>query len=343
MKISIGLYPDQPSAALLATGKLVDGLGYDTLWVADSHLLWREVYVMLGALATSTSRVRLATAVTNPLTRHPTVTAAAFVTLSELSGGRAMLGLSVGDSALRSMGLEIATMARLEQTVARFRDLFAGREAVLGDIEGWSKSAKGGGSDAPAASPEKAGRARISYGPAAVPIYIAATGPKMLELSGRIADGVVLMNGVAPDLIAKAIELVRVGERKAGRPEGSTKIVVWSSCHPSASAVKYNVARAILRNIPGADDPLTRQTAEAVRKAYDYAQHGSAGADFAELIPDALLSRYVFSGSMEHIKAQVAALSPLGVDEVALAVPQAKGVATRDEVIRAVAPVLLAR
>lgn len=341
MKISIGLYPDQPPAALLATGKLVDDLGFHTLWVADSHLLWREVYTVLGALAATTTRVRLATAVTNPLTRHPSVTAAAFVTLSELSGGRAVMGLSVGDSALRSMGLEIATMARLEETVAHFRDLFAGREAMLGDVAGRAGNAKGGGSDAPAASPEKAGRARMSYGPADVPIYIAATGPKMLELSGRIADGVILMNGVAPDLITKAIELVRAGERKAGRPAGSTKIVVWSACHPSAGAVKYNVARAILRNIPGADDPLTRKTAEAVRKAYDYAQHGSAGADFAELIPDALLPRYVFTGREADIKAQVAALAPLGVDEVALAIPEAKGVASRDEVIRAIGPALL--
>ena len=49
-----------------------------------------------------------------------------------------------------------------------------------------------------------------------VPIYVAATGPKMLELAGRIADGVILMNGIAPELIREAVRIVREGERDRG-------------------------------------------------------------------------------------------------------------------------------
>ena len=77
-------------------------------------------------------------------------------------------------------------------------------------------------------------------------IYVAATGPKMLDLAGRIGDGVILMNGVAPELIREAVHIVREGERAAAREKGSVKIAAWAACHPSHQAVKFNVARAIL-------------------------------------------------------------------------------------------------
>ena len=128
MKISLGIYPNETPADIIASAKLADEMGYSTLWVLDSHLLFHEVYTLLGALAVSTTRVRLGTAVTNPLTRHPTVTAAAFSTLAELSGGRASLGISVGDSALKSMNLQTAKMSVLAETVALCRKLLAARQ-----------------------------------------------------------------------------------------------------------------------------------------------------------------------------------------------------------------------
>ena len=89
MKISLGIYPNRSPAEIIVTGRLADDLGFSTLWMLDSHLLFREVYTLLGALAVSTKRIRLGTGVTNPLTRHPTVTASAIATLDALSAGRA--------------------------------------------------------------------------------------------------------------------------------------------------------------------------------------------------------------------------------------------------------------
>src|SRR6516164_867289 len=133
MKISVGIYPKDAPADVIVSGKLADEMGFSTLWVLDSHLLFHEVYTLLGALAVSTERIRLGTAVTNPLTRHPTVTASAFSTLAALSGGRATLGISVGDSALRSMNLEVARMATLEETVALCRKLLRGEAVACGE------------------------------------------------------------------------------------------------------------------------------------------------------------------------------------------------------------------
>jgi hypothetical protein len=117
--------------------------------------------------------------------------------------------------------------------------------------------------------------------------------------------------------------------------------VVWAACHPSYAAVKYNVARAILRNIPGPIDDLTRKVAAEVKAAYNYEQHGRSEAEFGKLIPDELVTRYAFAGSAPMIKAQVDALKPLGVDEVVLAIPVAPGIKSRDDVMRELAPALI--
>ena len=312
MKISVGIYPNERPAEIIESAKLADEMAFSTLWVLDSHLLFHEVYTLLGALAVSTGRIRLGTAVTNPLTRHPSVTASAFLTLAELSGGRATLGISVGDSALRSMNFAVARMATLAETVALCRRLLRGAAVSFGEGK----------------------MARLHGAAPAVPIYVAATGPKMLDLAGRIADGVILMNGVAPEFIREAIRIVRAGERAAGREQESVKIAVWAACHPSYDAVKFNVARAILRNIPGPIDDLTRKVAARVKDAYDYRQHGDAQADFARLIPDEIVARYAFCGQPSAIAQQLEALEPCGVDEVVLAIPVAPNITPRDTILR---------
>ncbi|HLI10316.1 MAG TPA: LLM class flavin-dependent oxidoreductase [Alphaproteobacteria bacterium] len=324
MKISVGLYPNQPADQLLRSGELADRLGYDTLWVADSHLLWREVYGVLGAIAARTKRIKLASAVTNVVTRHLTVTASAFCTLSELSNGRAIIGISVGDSALATMGLRPVTVDAFAKALGNLRLLINGDPVRIPEGED----------------------ARIAYAERTnIPIYVAATGPRMLRLAGQLADGVILMNGIVPELVEAAVAIVHAGTREAGRNPDAVKIVVWAACHSrrgdprtSLAAVKYNVARAILRNIPGPIDDLTRATAERVRSCYNYAQHGDARADFAQLIPDELVPRFAFAGTPEDVRAQISALEPIGVDEVALAIPSAPEFGSRDEVIELLAP-----
>jgi 5,10-methylenetetrahydromethanopterin reductase len=320
-KVSLGVYPNGPAAEIIASVKLAEDLGFHTLWMLDSHLLFREVYTLLGALAARTQRIRLGTAVTNPLTRHPTVTASAFATLSELSGGRATLGISVGDSALKAMNLDIARMATLEDAVVKCRALLRGEEVSFAEAQ----------------------RAKLRHIAPEVPIYVAATGPKMLSLAGRIADGVILMNGVAPDFITAASAIVREGERQAGRADRSTRLAVWAACHPDVSAVRFNVARAILREIPGPRDDATQRVAEKVRETYDYDEHGASEARFASLVPTELVRRYAFSGSPSEVKEQIDALSELGVDEVILAIPVGPGLAARDEVMPPLAAAVITR
>ena len=98
MEFGLGLFPTEPPRSIVETTKLAEDLGYAHVWMGDSQLIWREVYVNLGAAGLATSRITLGQGVTNPITRHPTVTASALATLSELTDGRVALGIGAGDS-----------------------------------------------------------------------------------------------------------------------------------------------------------------------------------------------------------------------------------------------------
>ena len=90
--------------------KLLEEMGFDVALIPDSQALAREVYVTLTACAANTNKITLGTGITNPLTRHPSVTASAIASLNDLSGGRALLGIGRGDSAVRKIGHEIVPL-----------------------------------------------------------------------------------------------------------------------------------------------------------------------------------------------------------------------------------------
>ena len=137
--------------------------GFDWLGVADSQSVFRELYVALAQAALHTRRIRLGPLVTNPLTRHLVVTASAISSVDELSGGRAVLGLGSGDSALYTIGAPPATLTGLEDAMVTLGRLTAG-ETV-----------------------EREGRTlRVQRSTRRVPVYLAAEGPKTLELAGSL-------------------------------------------------------------------------------------------------------------------------------------------------------------
>ena len=119
-------WEDDPDSFLELAGE-ADRLGYSTIGVSDS--IFRDTYVSLALLARATTRARIGPMVTNPVTRHPSVTANAISAVNDLSGRRAILGIGTGDSAVRSLQVEPATVDRLERSVTAIRALTRGSEA----------------------------------------------------------------------------------------------------------------------------------------------------------------------------------------------------------------------
>ena len=275
--------------------------GFGAIWVADSQSIFRDAYQALALAAAQTERITLATGVTNPVTRHLAVIAGSIATLAELSGGRAVLGIGVGESAVRTIGRKPARLAELEQATHALRALLAGEPARVDGVE-----------------------IRQSWSGGSAPIFFAASGPRALELAGRIADGVLFQVGSDVDLVRYALEHVEAGERAAGREPGSvTRIVRLGSsvAHDrnrardeargyvaaAAGTVYWAVPRDRLPE--GLHDDLAR-----MKERYDYARHTSGDAEHAALITDRIIDAISISGTPEEAVPRYRELLALGVD-----------------------------
>ncbi len=179
--------------------------GFEAVWQAESRLV-REATVPMAAFAATTDRIKVGSGVVNAWTRNVGLLAATFVTLDDLAPGRVMLGIGAWWEPLASkVGVHrrkpLRAMREVVQTVRRLmameRVTFHGEFVNVTDIE-----------------------IDIVHGdrsPRNVPIYVGATGMKMMELAGEIGDGVLLNYLVGPRYNATALEHLAAGAARAGR------------------------------------------------------------------------------------------------------------------------------
>jgi 5,10-methylenetetrahydromethanopterin reductase len=315
----VGLFPTEPLPAMVELARLAETLGYGHVWIGDSHIIWREAYVTLGATAAATGRVVLGTSVTNLVTRDPAVVASAFATLHEAWPGRVILGAGLGDSAVETMGRKPSRLAAFEADLQRVRSLLAGDEVPAG-----------------------AGTMRLKHAAGAVPIYVAGSGPKILELAGRVADGVILLVGIQPDRVRRALDVVRAGARAAGRDPGALDLVLWVPCAVSGDegearlAVKAHVARAVNRPLPFELDEAERRVVAGIREAYDYAQHMDRASAQARVVPAWLVDRFAIAGGPAACRAALDGLRDTGIRQLAI-IPYGPGPGGRAATMRAFA------
>ena len=293
--IGLALRATEPVRTMADYAQLAEQVGFESIWLVDTQLICPELYVMLAACAMATERLKLASGVTVPVTRHESVTASGLATLQELSGGRALAGISTGHSALRDIGEQPARIADLAEYVARVRQLLAGESTVFGS----------GSEGALTWLPE----------PASVPFHIAASGPRLTRAAAGMADGVILLQGAAPDLVDDAIDLVRQGAADAGRLESDVERTVWVyvGLHDDQERA-YDQVRArvsaVLRMLdPGRLEGDDRAVAEAVRREYDMFAHADSRPKHAALVPERLLDRYAIAGTPAQVTARISALA----------------------------------
>jgi 5,10-methylenetetrahydromethanopterin reductase len=271
-----------------------EAAGFEGVWVADSQSVFRDPWAALALSAARTSRIRLATGVTNPVTRHPAVLACAAATLDELSGGRAVLGIGVGESSVRTLGLRPASLTRLEEVVAEVRGF------LNGGLE-WST--------------------------APVPVVVAATGPKALQFAGRSADGVLIQVGADPALLRWALQRVEAGAKERGRPIEEIEVCLRLGFGTDAEALRpyaAAAARTIAQAVPVEELP-TEFAADLheLRELYDYARHVSPVAPHRAAVTERILERVAVVGPLEEVEERVRELAALGLDRIVLTAPLA--------------------
>jgi 5,10-methylenetetrahydromethanopterin reductase len=104
MKFDVGILADEPVPSIVRQVQLAESLGFDTAWIADTHLVCRELWATLATCALGTSRIKIGPGVTVPHTRHISVTASAAVTVSEMTPDRVVVGIGTGDSSAGTLG-----------------------------------------------------------------------------------------------------------------------------------------------------------------------------------------------------------------------------------------------
>lgn len=294
---------DQP-AEFEAMVAEIENLGYDNFWLTDSSLHSRYCWAYLTLAARQTTRMRIGTAVTNPVTRHPAITAVAAATVAEISGGRTILGIGAGDRPLLSLGQQPARIATLEASVAAIRALWAGQE-VEADGPGFALHG------AHYRFPPKLG----------IPVYLSATGPRTLELAGRIADGVILLAGLHPDGITFALEHIDRGVAAAGRGQRPHVTVFAYGAIDEDEQAAIAAARTIAAWFPQTA-PVHCRLAGLSQEIIDQVRGSYAGGEFqeaaraAEALPVDFVKRMALAGGRDEARQHLRTLAGLGVDSV---------------------------
>lgn len=180
-------------------------LGFDSAWLPDSQLIWRDTWMALALAAARTSRITLGTAVSNVVTRHPSVIASATRTLLELAPGRFVLGLGVGWSSAGMVGLPTTKNKEFSQAIRDIRALLRGEKVQFNDVIGELT--------------DPVGECRI---------YLGTQGPRNLHTAGELSDGVILTMTLPPALLAEKLVHLRSGVDAAKRSPEAAEVVVWA-------------------------------------------------------------------------------------------------------------------
>jgi probable F420-dependent oxidoreductase len=303
MQFGFTLKPEHSIERTIALTRQAEAAGFEYGWLFDSHVLWREPYVLLTLMAQATERLRLGTCVTNPATREPSVTASALAVLDELSGGRIDLGIGRGDSARRVLGKPPTTMATLEEAIG----------VIKGLVEGRSVSYEGTELHLP------------WTGNWTLPVWVAGYGPMALAMTGRIADGVILQLADV-DLLRWFVDQVREAEAAAGRPIGSVKVQAAAPAHFGDldlcrertrwfPALVSNHVVDLVNKYPREElpDALTGYIRD--RTGYDYLHHAEVGSSNAGFVGDEVTDRFCVLGSVDEHLEKLDRLADAGVDQ----------------------------
>jgi 5,10-methylenetetrahydromethanopterin reductase len=293
---------DAPSA-FIDKVKEIEELGFDNLWLTDSSLHTRDCYSYLTLAATVSTRLSLGCAVTNPVTRHPGITAAALATVDEVSGGRAILGIGVGDRPLRALGLRASSVDTLEAAVGSIRRLWRGEEITT---EGPSYRFQD---------------AHLRFHPRPdIPIFLSASGPRTLELAGRVADGVILLVGLFPEAVAWAISHVDRGAASVGRPRPHIAVFAYGAIdddEPRALQSARSIAAWFPQTAPHICElgGVPPRIVEEVRRLYSGGEFQEAAAA-ATLMPDDFVRRVALAGDRRLARSRIADVLGAGADSM---------------------------
>jgi 5,10-methylenetetrahydromethanopterin reductase len=274
-----------PWDGLVEVVQTAEQAGYSSLFLPEVGA--RETFSTLAALACRTSTLRLATGVVTIVARPVHVTAMAAATVHDVSAGRMILGLGTGPAAPGSL-------ERLAEYVGRIRELLAGRSVGDGSGEAF-----------------RLGVPVRSH----IPVWIAALGPRAVELGGRVADGV-LLNWCTPERVADARRSIEGAAASAGRDPSDVTVAVYvralAGQEPEHAVPAIGAAAGLYASYPA----YARQFAEMglgeeARAAAEAVRSGRPAA-----VPERLIRSVAAVGGASEAAARLAEYRAAGADVV---------------------------
>ncbi len=335
MDVGLTMVPIPKRAAQNA--RMVEDLGFASLILPDSQNLAPEVWGQLTLAAQATSRIRLGPGVTNSVTRDPAVTASAALALQVESGGRAVLGIGRGDSSVQRIGKTLDPLASFERYLTTVQAYLRG-EAV--DRDGFAS--------------------RLEWLPEVrapkVPVEVAATGRRVIELAARLADRICFAVGADPEHLGAALEHARAAARSAGRDPGALRYGAFVNCVVSddvgkaRDAVRGAVATfARFSSMRGSDPerlpPPLRRAVLYIRDHYDMRDHTRTGVAHTAGIDDDFVDWFAIAGPSDVAIRRLRQLAAVGLDFVhvipgSTGMPREIGMASVAQLARDVVPAL---
>ena len=200
-KFGLNRHDTSSVSAYAADVARAESFGWDAAFLPDSQLRRRDTYVLLYAAAIETQEIVIGPLLTNPVTRHPSVTASSISTVAEHAHARTIIACGIGDTAVRLSGLKPAKINELRDSTILLKSLLTGDPVEIGS-----------------------GRPSVLPFRQDVPVWLAAGGPRTLEMAGGCADGVFIRVGTNIENIKIAALNINRGAEKSGRDPASVKL-----------------------------------------------------------------------------------------------------------------------
>ena len=293
-----------PLGRLREQARAAEVAGVTTCWVS-SHLFLRDPFSMAAVVLMATTTARVTLMAVSPHVVHPVHIAMAAATLDELAPGRVALCLGTGAPGdLADAGVQPrATLSTLAEAVDAVRLLLSGEPATYAGKH-----------------VQLHGR-RLATAPRAIPIYLAASRPRSLELAGRIADGVVLSTAASPEFVRWSLDHVDRGARgRAIARAGLVYAGVADGADRQADALdRFRRQLAITLRAPHHAKNLELAGARLDQAAVSAALAREDFAAAEALVSDDTVRRHAACGIAADVRAQLDRYRAAGLDEIVLA------------------------
>ncbi len=288
----------------------VDRAGFSNVWLGDNALLFPDTFVALALAAERSSRLTFGTGCTHVILRHPILIAAAHAAVDLVAAGRVVCGIGSGDVLVHQLRVRPTSVASLRAAIVQIQRLTRAERVEVDGVD-----------------------VEMPWVARPIPVWLFAEGPRMLEMGGEVADGVLYGGGVSAEVRAWATERVATGARRVGRIPPP----IWHACLVSVGrttgeardAIRLRLSNRARHNFLAAPQLVPHERRAEVDRllaGFDFglvrAELNSAGDRQADLVTDYMIDRFAVAGTEAEVVRRLRELDREKVDNVMVDLPR---------------------